>query len=259
MWKVLIVCSGLVVSALLAGEGAGLWSVLPISVAVASVIEPSPLEKELAWPLGLTSFGILVTVIMFQEEAGFWTVLPIAFSAFYAIRTWQIWTAHERLELQLEEIEKRFAFEQAQCGPEYHEALERLRRDPTNPDLRQQALEKGRRCKELLKYLPQRYTEAALRNDIEAACAGATAARGQSAESTADEIEKLGKLFLRGVITAEEFERGKAMFLGSPPDKAAAAVELVNNLHQLMQSGALSESEFKMKKWDILSERLIPR
>lgn len=77
-------------------------------------------------------------------------------------------------------------------------------------------------------------------------------------KGVAQEIEKLGQLFLAGVITSEEFERGKTLFLGAAPDKAASAVELLQNLSALKQKGVLSQSEFNMKKWEILSERLIP-
>lgn len=74
----------------------------------------------------------------------------------------------------------------------------------------------------------------------------------------AQEIEKLQHLFLQGVITAEEFERGKTLFLGAPPDKASTAVDLLQNLATLKEQGVLSESEFNTKKWEILSERLMP-
>lgn len=77
-------------------------------------------------------------------------------------------------------------------------------------------------------------------------------------KGTAREVEDLGRLLLQGVITAEEFERGKAAILGSPPDKAAAAVDLLRKLGELKAQGILSESEFNAKKWEVLSERLMP-
>lgn len=70
----------------------------------------------------------------------------------------------------------------------------------------------------------------------------------------ADEIAKLGALTSNGVITAEEFERGKQVFLGSAPDQAAATVAHLRQLHDLFLAKVLSESEFNMKKWELLSK-----
>ena len=115
------------------------------------------------------------------------------------------------------------------------------------------------------------FDEVAIMNDINAACARATVGQNTvgkvevtnlmavSGKSVAQEIERLGQLLIAGVITGEEFERGKTLFLGAPPDKAASAVELLQNLDALKKKGVLSESEFNVKKWEILSERLIPR
>ena len=69
----------------------------------------------------------------------------------------------------------------------------------------------------------------------------------------ADEIAKLSELASEGAISSEEFERGKELFLGKPPDEAADKIALLRQLHSLHKSGVLSESEFNMKKWDLLS------
>ena len=69
----------------------------------------------------------------------------------------------------------------------------------------------------------------------------------------ADEISKLGELAGRGVITHEEFERGKELFLGRAPEEAADKIGLLRELHSLHERGVLSESEFNMKKWEILA------
>jgi hypothetical protein len=155
---------------------------------------------------------------------------------------------------------------------QYREALEALKQDPNNPDLRQRALDLGRAYSAAMRD-NKGYTavdETSVMNDINAAAAHATVGRRDvtkvevvrsvpvRSHSVAQEIEGLGQLFLQGAITAEEFERGKATFLGGPPDKAASAVELLKNLDALRRSGVLSESEFNTKKWEILSERLIP-
>lgn len=153
----------------------------------------------------------------------------------------------------------------------YRAKLQSLRCDPNNPDLREKTLELGRAYSNMMRNNKGHtiFDEMALMNDINAACARATVGQysvGNVAvtnpihlrgKSVAQEIEKLGQLFMQGAITAEEYERGKTTFLGAPPDKAASAVELLNNLNALKTQGVLSESEFNMKKWEILSERLI--
>ena len=143
-----------------------------------------------------------------------------------------------------------------------------MKNDPVNPDLRQQALHWGRVCSRLshesewhgtrLVTRPT-FTEFMVKNDIDAACAGAVRVRRGKfdQDGIAQEIEKLSILFRRGVITADEFERGKATFLGTPPDKVAIAIDMLSNLHDLRKQGALSESEFNSKKWEILSAKVL--
>jgi hypothetical protein len=160
----------------------------------------------------------------------------------------------------------------AQVRKAYEDALLKLKKDPNNPDLRESALKLGRTYADLARGSDGRsiFDEVALMNDINAACARATIGHNSVAKvevtnafavsggSVAQEIERLGQLLISGVITGEEFERGKTLFLGAPPDKAASAIELLQNLDVLKKKGVLSESEFNMKKWEILSERLIP-
>lgn len=154
----------------------------------------------------------------------------------------------------------------------YRDSLQKLKRDPNNPDLREMTLERGRKYSNMARDNKGHtiFDEMALMNDINAACARATLGhnsvgkvevtnvRQMGGKSASQEIEKLGKLFLGGIITAEEFERGKSLFLGTPPDKAEEAIELLQNLNVLKVNGVLSQSEFNMKKWEILSERLLP-
>ena len=154
----------------------------------------------------------------------------------------------------------------------YEDALQRLKEEPNDPNLRVRALGLGRVYSNLMRNSKgvTTFDEVALMNDINAVCARATVGQNTVGRvevtnpmalrgtSVAQEIEQLGKLFLAGVITAEEFERGKSLFLGASPDKAAAAMQLLQNLDALKKEGVLSESEFRMKKWEILSERLIP-
>ena len=114
----------------------------------------------------------------------------------------------------------------AKAKQDYHDALQRLKRDPNNPDQLEEALKSGRRYSTLSEDLKGRkaFGEAAIRSDIAAARAGATVKVEVTnpiaigGKSVAHEIEELGRLLVAGVITGEEFERGKALFLGAPPD-----------------------------------------
>lgn len=195
--------------------------------------------------------ALLFAVGMAIDGSMFWSSIWFAIALGVPVHEWLLHKKRRKIETKWREEEHR-------CSEEYRLSLEELKRDPRNPDLRQKALQCGRRYMVInpTGFPLQPLTEIGLQSDIDAACSGADV---DSVLSPTDEIEKLHKLFVEGVITAEEFERGKATFLGFPPNKAAAAVELLNNLHQLWKAGALSESEFKMKKWDILSERLLPK
>ena len=145
----------------------------------------------------------------------------------------------------------------------YLNALQELKQNPNDPNLHEKVLKLGRRCFGL-KVHPEgktQFGEVALMNDINAACAGRTVKvevtnpHAFSGKSVAQEIEELRQLCTEGVLTDEEFERGKTSFLGAPPDKAAAAVKLLQHLDELRKQGVLSDSEFRLKKWDILSRK----
>lgn len=73
--------------------------------------------------------------------------------------------------------------------------------------------------------------------------------------SLADEFGKLAMLATEGILTQEEFTKAKEVYLGKTPDKKEAAVSNLRQLYNLMKSGVLTESEFRMKKWDILSRQ----
>lgn len=162
--------------------------------------------------------------------------------------------------------------EKAAAKKAYQSAMAYLRADPTNPRIKESALMAGRAYYAVMRRYDTKnkgdqrvvLDEVQLMNEINAACAAAgtkvevTNVSALSRKTIAEQIEELGKLFLAGVITAEEFERGKRLFLGAPVDKAASAVELLTNLHRMKTQGVLSESEFNAKKWEILSERLLP-
>jgi|GEM_PF-5135728 len=69
----------------------------------------------------------------------------------------------------------------------------------------------------------------------------------------ADELAKLAALKDEGILTEEEYQRSKELFVGSPPDQQLEALDLLRQLYGLQRSGVLSESEFRMKKWDVLT------
>jgi hypothetical protein len=76
-----------------------------------------------------------------------------------------------------------------------------------------------------------------------------------SGQSVAEELEKLAALRGAGVISPEDWERAKSLFLGKEPDERDKAVGRLRKLHELHREGVLSESEFNSKKWDILAKR----
>ena len=154
-----------------------------------------------------------------------------------------------------------------QYEQEYNAVLRLIKNDPNNAELRMEARRLG---KWLVVNAPEKYSEQSLTNDLLAVTGGrlgGTDTGVVKVEITnpemlqpvdvAEQVEKLGQLFLKGIITAEEFERGKALFLGSPPDLAKKTMETLNDLYRLQQKGALSEGEYNIKKWDLLSGKLV--
>lgn len=72
--------------------------------------------------------------------------------------------------------------------------------------------------------------------------------------SPADELAKLNLLAAEGVLSKDEWERAKGLYLGKTVDARDEAVRLLRNLHEMHRTGILSESEFNTKKWDILTK-----
>jgi hypothetical protein len=72
-------------------------------------------------------------------------------------------------------------------------------------------------------------------------------------ERLAEELAELQELVNRGVLTAEDWETAKRNLLGAPRDRVAECAASLEQLHALMKRGVLSEAEFNMKKWDLLS------
>jgi len=163
----------------------------------------------------------------------------------------------------VESGEKESEFEKKEN--EYKATLSLLQNKPSNSELRNKVIELGRWLiqhdnmlgEDEIKFQRRRqYSEQSLANDLTICLSG----RSESIlepKSVADEIKKLGELVSSNIITREEFERGKSLFLGSPPDKSQKILDVLANLHRLRQQGALSESEYNMKKWDLLSGKLV--
>lgn len=71
--------------------------------------------------------------------------------------------------------------------------------------------------------------------------------------SVAEELAKLAELRDQGVIDAADWNRAKDLYLGKTEDERDRAARELKQIHDLQRSGVLSEMEFNMKKWDILS------
>jgi hypothetical protein len=76
-----------------------------------------------------------------------------------------------------------------------------------------------------------------------------------AAFSISDELSKLSQLSQEGILTEQELARAKGMLIGKEPNHIDQSIELLRSIKSLQKQGILSESEFNMKKWDILSKR----
>lgn len=110
----------------------------------------------------------------------------------------------------------------------YLSSLERLKKDPTNADLRQMTLSLGRAYSNLTrdKKGVSLFDEVALSNDIGAACAAAARAPTQNsapvaapmpvaAESVEARLQRLGDLLAKGLISATEHDQRRAAIIDS--------------------------------------------
>lgn len=70
-----------------------------------------------------------------------------------------------------------------------------------------------------------------------------------------DAIGQISSLLDEGLISSEEFEHAKKGLVGQPASRGTEIVGLLRQLHSLQQSGVLTASEFRMKKWDLLSQK----
>jgi len=77
----------------------------------------------------------------------------------------------------------------------------------------------------------------------------------QSEKGIGYELEQLSKLAKEGLITQEEWERAKELFLGNQQSKQEELIKQLQSLFELYKKGVLSESEFNTKKWEVLSKK----
>lgn len=66
-------------------------------------------------------------------------------------------------------------------------------------------------------------------------------------------LDRLRTLLEEGLIEQSEFDRAKAGFLGAPAERQQTTEARIRQLHSLMTDGILTASEFRQKKWDLLS------
>jgi hypothetical protein len=77
----------------------------------------------------------------------------------------------------------------------------------------------------------------------------------EQSKMVGDSIGRLATLLNEGLITTEEFEHAKKGLVGKPNSHAEEVVGLLRQMHSLHLSGVLSASEFRLKKWDLLSKQ----
>ena len=116
--------------------------------------------------------------------------------------------------------QKKAEEERETARQEYLRSLNRLKSDPTNPNLRQRTLELGRVYSNLTrdKKGVTVFDEVALMNDINAACAGAAAiSRSQARETMKQTIEerltRLTELRAKGLISDQEYSTRRQRIL----------------------------------------------
>ena len=131
----------------------------------------------------------------------------------------------------------------------YYAILDRLHRADSLA-LRNELLKTGRFLNELNSFSGE-WNEQRLANDL--ATLSPAAVNPSRSVNIAAQLAELDELCKKGVISQVEFERGKALFLGNPPDISTQTLNILDGLHKLKMSGALSESEYNTKKWELLS------
>lgn len=98
----------------------------------------------------------------------------------------------------------------------YKDSLARLKKDPSNPDLKQETLALGRAYSNLTRQNKgvTVFDEVALSNDIGAACAAASAHQSSAQMSSPEaRLARLADLRQKGLVSDEEYQnqRGKIL------------------------------------------------
>jgi uncharacterized membrane protein len=143
-------------------------------------------------------------------------LLVVVFAIFLMVRSGNA-TQRKLREAHAEELRQ---LNDAQAN--YRRMLEILKRNPTDPDLRQKTLDWGRHYSNLTR---QRkgltiFDEVALSNDISAACAGAARTESYTAAGTStsslpveDRLARLKALLGSGAITDDEYRERRNRLL----------------------------------------------
>ncbi len=79
------------------------------------------------------------------------------------------------------------------------------------------------------------------------------AGQAQRHDLVADDLDRLAAFAQQGLLTSDEWTRAKEQFLGKPADGRSQALSHLGQVYSLYREGALSESEFNNKKWEILA------
>jgi len=150
----------------------------------------------------------------------------------------------------------------ASLNADYEEALRQLEENPWNSQLRRNVVQVGRKKAQYLQRIAEDngegdtyFTETSIRNDIDVICNGKSSSV-PGMHSISEEITKLHRLKQDGLITAADLEAIKKRITGGP-DNVDQAIRLIRGLGDLRKEGTLTEGEFNIKKWDILSKKLM--
>jgi hypothetical protein len=68
-----------------------------------------------------------------------------------------------------------------------------------------------------------------------------------------EQISAMQQLHDQGVLSKEEFQRAKELFIGKAPNAEIEMQRTLLNLKQLKDAGVLTEAEYAAKKWTIIS------
>ena len=72
--------------------------------------------------------------------------------------------------------------------------------------------------------------------------------------NVAEQLDRLAILKTQGILNDDDWERAKAAIIGKPPSRIEQVVLTLQSMYALFKQGVLTEGEFNMKKWDVLSK-----